>query len=265
MVWGHNECMDQGVGASLLDARSRRKLSLADVEAVTKIRARYLRALENEEWDELPGDAYARAFVRTYAGYLGLDAERLAEEVRQGSGALRPGERLPRVDPRPHRAQPQRLRRGPRVSPKLVAALVSAGLVALLIGIGISGGGGGGGAQRHPAKQSAGGGHHGRQGKGGTAPPPGHVLTLVATGEVWVCLLGNGGSRIVDGLILYPGEKAGPFRSASFTMAFGNGAVKMMVDGKQAHIEESSSPVGFSIGNGGALRDLPAGERPSCV
>ena len=59
----------------------RRKIDLTEVEAATKIRVRYLRAIENEDWDLLPGDAYARGFVRTYAAYLGLDAERLADEL----------------------------------------------------------------------------------------------------------------------------------------------------------------------------------------
>ena len=44
---------------------------------------RYLRALENEEWDVLPGGAYTRSFIRTYATFLGLDGERLADTYRR--------------------------------------------------------------------------------------------------------------------------------------------------------------------------------------
>ena len=70
-----------GIGATLREARNRRKVELSEVEAETKIRARYLRAIEAEDWDALPGGAYARGFIRTYAAYLGLDGERLAERV----------------------------------------------------------------------------------------------------------------------------------------------------------------------------------------
>jgi len=260
--------MDKGVGTRLRDARSRRKLSLAEVEEATKIRGRYLRALENEEWDELPGDTYARAFVRTYAALLGLDAERLAEEVRLSSGGTRPGERLPRVDPRPQRAPRRSHRRRQRISPKLLAGLVSAALVALLVAIGIAGQGSSG-----PAVEQQGGGKSQRRlegGRGRSTAASGqqarrHSVALRAKAEVWVCLLGGSGRLLVPGLILAPGESAGPFRSGSFTMAFGNGAVAMTLDGRQANIGESSSPVGFSVGADGDLRELPEGQRPSCT
>ena len=62
--------MDTGIGAALRGARNRRNVDLSEVAASTKIRGRYLRAIENEEWDTLPGGAYTRGFNRTYAGYL---------------------------------------------------------------------------------------------------------------------------------------------------------------------------------------------------
>lgn len=261
--------MDKGVGPSLRDARSRRKLSLAEVEEATKIRGRYLRALENEEWDELPGETYARAFVRTYAGFLGLDSERLAEEMRRGSGGARPGERLPRVDPRPQPAMRRRSReRRARISPRLLATLVSAALVGILVAVGIADQGSG------PTVEPAGGeaAHHHRHrgsragsGSGTSRAAAGHTLALRAKAEVWVCVLGGSGRLLVPGRILESGETAGPFRSASFKMAFGNGAVEMTVDGRQAKIGETSSPIGFALGAGGGLRELPEGQRPSCT
>ena len=149
--------MDDGVGNKLRDARARRKLSLQEVEEATKIRARYLQAIENEDWDELPGDIYARAFIRTYGSLLGLDGDRLAEEQRQLRGSARPGERLPRVDPRPHKAVRSRRGRGRQIPPRMVTALVLALVVAALIAIGLfsggSGGGSGGGTK--PQRQAA--------------------------------------------------------------------------------------------------------------
>jgi cytoskeletal protein RodZ len=63
--------MNPEIGATLRDARIRQKVDMPDIEAETKIRVRYLRALENEEWDVLPGGAYTRSFIRTYANHLG--------------------------------------------------------------------------------------------------------------------------------------------------------------------------------------------------
>jgi cytoskeleton protein RodZ len=149
--------VDDGVGNKLRDARARRKLSLQEAEEATKIRARYLQAIENEDWDELPGDIYARAFIRTYGALLGLDGDRLAEEQRQLRGSARPGERLPRVDPRPRKVVRTRRGRRRQIPPRLVTALVLALVVAALIAIGLFSGGGGdgnGGAVK-PQRQAA--------------------------------------------------------------------------------------------------------------
>jgi len=134
--------VDDGVGIKLREARTRKKLSLQQVEEATKIRGRYLGALENDEWDQLPGDTYARAFIRTYGNYLGLDGDRLAEEQRASRGAARPGERLPRVDPRPRPVVRERRRGRNRISPRLLAAAVTALVIAALLVIGLSTGGG---------------------------------------------------------------------------------------------------------------------------
>lgn len=262
--------MDDSVGNKLREARTRRKLSLADVEAATKIRGRYLQAIENDEWDHLPGDTYARAFIRTYGRFLGLDGERLAEEQRQARGAARPGERLPRVDPRPRPVT--RHRRGgggiPAIPPKVIAAFVIALVVAALLVVGLSTGGGsngGGGAQPGAQKTGAKAGAGQRQGHRRKPASVGHSLELAATGEVWVCLLNEQDKPLVDGITLAPGESEGPFRSGSFSLALGNGAVTMTVDGKQANIPEPSSPIGFTVRSDGSVRELPEGERPTCT
>ncbi len=251
--------MDHGVGRTLREARKRRRIDLAQVEASTKIRARFLRALENEEWDVLPGETYARGFIRTYAGFLGLDGARLVEEHRRQRGGDGAGEGPPQVDPVPARAA--RRRRG-RLSPRWLAALVSVGLVAALLAIGLSSGGGPGtSVHHHQRPQRTADAHPGRT----STSPHGVSLHLTATAEVWVCLLDASGSRLVDGQILDGGAEAGPFRSGSFTVSLGNGEVSMTVNGQQASIPASSSPVGYTIGAGGAVRELPEGERPTCT
>jgi cytoskeleton protein RodZ len=262
--------MDEGVGRTLRETRTRRKIDLADVEAATKIRGRYLRAIENEEWDLLPGETYARAFIRAYADHLGLDGERLAEEQRRGRGVLRPGDRLPKVDPvrlKPARRRPRQL---PRISPQLLAVVVSAALIAILVVVGLSSGGEGssesggtvGSRQQHAAQ-----GDGDKAGGANPAPPEqpsGHVVTLTANAEVWVCLVDAEGEQLIDGQILSAGASEGPYRSGSFTVSFGNGEVTMMVDGQQASIPETASPVGFEI-DAGELRQLSEGERPTCT
>lgn len=261
--------MDDSVGNKLREARTRRKLRLADVEEATKIRGRYLQAIESDEWDQLPEDTYARAFIRTYGRFLGLDGDRLAEEQRQARGAARPGERLPRVDPRPRPVT--RRRRGgggaPAIPPKVIAAFVIALVVAALLVVGLSTGGGsnGGSAQSGAQKTGAKAGTGQRQRQGKKAAPAGHSLALAATGEVWVCLLDGKGKPLVDGVILAPGESEGPFRSGSFSLALGNGAVTMTVDGRQANIPQPSSPIGFTVRSNGSVHELPEGERPTCA
>jgi hypothetical protein len=69
------------IGESLAAARRAQRLELVDVEALTCIRQRNLAALEAEQFDVLPGRAYARAFLRTYARAHGLDADRLVAEL----------------------------------------------------------------------------------------------------------------------------------------------------------------------------------------
>jgi cytoskeleton protein RodZ len=68
------------IGASLREARTRRGLSAADVQKAIRIRERYLTALEEEKWDLLPGEAYAKGFLRTYAEFLGLDGDLYLDE-----------------------------------------------------------------------------------------------------------------------------------------------------------------------------------------
>jgi cytoskeleton protein RodZ len=257
--------VDDGVGNRLREARTRRKLTLQEVEAATKIRGRHLQAIENEDWDQLPGDTYARAFIRTYGRLVGLDGDRLAEEQRREQGAARPGERLPRVDPRPRPVSRGR-RPGPRMPSGLIAALVTAMVVVALLVVGLTAGGSGDSSPETEANPA------GRQslaeedgGRAQQSAPRGHTLHLLATGEVWVCLLGGEGKALVEGEILAPGESTGPFRSDSFTLALGNGAVTMTVDGKKLSLPEPPSPIGFEVDSRGAVSELPEGERPTCT
>ncbi len=68
------------IGNSLREARVRQQLELGEVELATKIRARYLRALEEESFEALPAQTYVKGFLRTYADYLGLDGQLYVDE-----------------------------------------------------------------------------------------------------------------------------------------------------------------------------------------
>ena len=78
------------IGNTLREARLRLELSLTDAQKATKIRARYLEALEQERFGVLPGAAYARGFLRSYAELLELDPEPLLRELAPALAALEP-------------------------------------------------------------------------------------------------------------------------------------------------------------------------------
>ncbi|MGZ4395690.1 MAG: helix-turn-helix domain-containing protein [Gaiellaceae bacterium] len=78
------------IGNTLREARLRLGLSLTDAQKATKIRARYLEALEQERFDVLPAPAYARGFLRSYADLLGVDPEPLLLELAPALAELEP-------------------------------------------------------------------------------------------------------------------------------------------------------------------------------
>jgi cytoskeletal protein RodZ len=89
------------IGATLREARERRQLTWEQVEAETKIRAKYLRALEEEEFDSLPSGTYVRGFLRAYASYLGLDGRLFVDEYASRFGTRHDDELFRRRRERP--------------------------------------------------------------------------------------------------------------------------------------------------------------------
>ena len=109
------------IGASLREARERRRLGYDQVEAETKIRTKYVRCLEDEQFEVLPSGTYVKGFLRTYADYLGLDGQLYVDEY-----ASRYGDGHDEIFPR-RRERPQVQRR--ESSNAVLLAL--AGIVAL--------------------------------------------------------------------------------------------------------------------------------------
>jgi cytoskeleton protein RodZ len=68
------------IGNSLREARLRQGLEFPEIEYATKVRSKYLRALEDEQFDVLPAQTYVKGFLRTYAEYLGLDGQLYVDE-----------------------------------------------------------------------------------------------------------------------------------------------------------------------------------------
>ncbi len=257
--------MASRIGSDLRRARTRREIDLGEVEAATRIRARFLSAIENEEWDVLPGGFYTRGFIRTYASYLGLDGDRLAEDYsREVEGASpSPLRDTPTGDPSRKPAGNGRERRRLPLGWLALAAVLGVGAIAVLAIPGGEGGGGEGSAVQSAPQPGAG--AETSNGRGRAPEPPGSVsMKLVADAEVWTCVLDGDGRRLVDGQILQAGEEAGSFRSGSFIVSFGNGEVTMTIDGKRTAIPPTASPVGYAIGSSGQLNELSESERPTC-
>jgi cytoskeleton protein RodZ len=175
------------IGNSLREARLRQGFELPRVEADTKIRAKYLRALEDERFDVLPGDTYVKGFLRTYAEYLGLDGQLYVDEY---NSRFAREEEFPPSSPAARRPGPRRVE-----SNFIVVAL--AGIVAVTILVVVAWKFGSGGA--NPAEVGVGNDIGGTTGpttsgkKTGTPAPPAKKkprlakLVLTAdTGDCWI-------------------------------------------------------------------------------
>jgi cytoskeleton protein RodZ len=207
-----------------------------------------------------PGGFYTRGFIRTYASFLGLDGERLAEDYRESiEGASR------EWTPPPEPSGMVRLPAGGGPSRRLGWAggliVVTLAIVAIVV---IPGGGGGAGVTTGASNDEPASDQDSKL-ESRPAPRRGVSMQLAASAEVWVCVLDAKGRRLLDGQILESGAEAGPFRSDSFTVSFGNGEVSMMIDGKEAELSPTSSPIGYSIDATGRLSELSEAERPTCT
>ncbi len=245
----------------------RQRIDISEIEAQTKIRAKYLRALENEEWDLLPGTTFVKSFLRTYAETLGLDARLLLEEYKLRHDHLSEHELLP-IAP-PGRSDAKR-RRGPPsgMARDVGVAVLVVGLVGLLI---ILGNNSDGGQTPSPpattpstaAKPIT---HRRDTGHRGSASRRRVVrLQLVPSGPVWVCLQAAGARTLIQGRVISPGDALPSYRSRRFKMTFGNGSLTMKVNRRSLSVPDVQNAIGYVVDRTGHRSTLSAADRPTCA
>jgi cytoskeleton protein RodZ len=257
------------IGATLRTARMSARIDVSEIEAQTKIRAKYLRALENEEWDLLPGPTFVRSFLRTYAQALGLDAKALVEEYRlnyerPSEAALEPIVSTPS-------SSPARARVPSRPSRGYMALVGIVGVVIVLLVIGLLSEGGSSPSSTTAGTTTAVRTHdaHAR-GTGHAAHPTSTAsrvlaLSLRPSAAVYVCLINDDdGDKLISGQELQPGTSTPTFHSKHFTITLGNSSVTMFVDGTPRTVPPSSEAIGYSITKAGRQR-LKSGELPTCT
>jgi hypothetical protein len=258
------------IGDTLSEARTRRAVDLEEVHAATGIRPRYLEAIEQEDWDALPEEFYARSFIRKYARFLDIDPDPLVEEYRrqQGAGARGEAPTTPFARTRSRRAEALRRRRRRQSVYAWIGAVGLLAAIVVAIVLLSSGGGEGGGTKENArsTKTTPKRGHHSKAppSRQRESKPKAVKLRIEPTAEVWTCVVDAKGKPLVDGQTLAAGEVVGPFRSRGFTAAFGNGSVKVMVDGKTVKTSAAPNPMGLVVDAHGKVHELPEGSRPSC-
>jgi cytoskeletal protein RodZ len=245
---------------------------MAEVEARTKIRAKYLRAIENEEWELLPGPVYIKSFLRTYGDYLGLDSRMLVEEFKRryeqpAEHEIRPIAPLGR-DREPDGSRHRSVTFPPWLA--VVGVLVAVVVVLYIVGTNSS--------NKHQSTQptSARAGahqharhHHAASQTTKTTPPaspkPRKVsLQLIPTSAVYVCLENGARKTLIPGVIYNVGQTIPTETAKEFLLTLGNTNVQMKINGKSVAVPQSTAAIGLRIVPQGPSL-LPAGTAPTCT
>ena len=248
------------IGETLREARMRQQLDIADVEARTKIRAKYLRALENEEFGMLPGPTFVKTFLRTYAEVLGLDPFRLVEEYRSYYERREDAEPVQTFAP-PTRGRSDRRRRpqlpplGPLGALLLLALVVVGALAAVGVLFGGDGDEGGEAADDQTTQTTP------REREPDRPARPRRVRVRIApVTPTYVCI-----DRGADTPIAFEGtlESAQTFRGRIIRVNLGKTDVQITANGRPVAVAPGPEPLGFRF-TARSRRELPPAKRP-CV
>lgn len=257
----------------------RARIDITEVEVGTKIRAKYLRALENEEWDLLPGPVYVKSFLKTYADFLGLDSRLLVDEFKRRYE--RPSDHELRPMAAPSARERDRRRAGPgRVSSALLSprTVIVVALIVIVVALILIGN------RNNNNKSPAGSGntitpattshrHHHRAGGGNgrttttrtqtsstttttTTVATKATLKLVPTATVWICVENQAGKPLMQAADYGPGQTIPTLSSRALLVTLGNTSVTMTANGK---------PYPLSGGNVTSLRVTAHGVATSHV
>jgi len=253
-----------GIGETLREARIRQQVDIGEVERATKIRAKYLRALENEEFDLLPGPTFVRSFLKTYAEHLGLDARVLVEEFRASSEGLPDEDPMPAFRRPPSRRESTRYERRPPATGLLVAGGIAAVLVLFLV-LGLTGSEGGpepagDGAQqavqREADERRE---RRERRRRERRARPKSVSLKVRPVEPTYVCVdRGEGQTPIYDGSL----TSTRSFRGRKLRLNLGRPSAEVRVNGDEVDLGTETMSVGFSFAPGKDPREIPPGQRP---
>jgi cytoskeletal protein RodZ len=252
------------IGSTLRETRMRARIDISEVETRTKIRAKYLRAIENEEWDLLPGPVYVKSFLRTYGDYLGLDSRALVDEFKRRY-----------EDPSDHELRSiasigrerERAARRPKVPPWAVIAVVLVGVVVALVFIGS---GNPGPSTPTTSARANGTPHRTHHAHHATTPilaipkPSTVKLQLVPTGRVYVCLVDGNGKKLIPGLIFGASQPIPTESAPKLLLTLGNASVQMKVNGAPVNVAPSATSIGFLIQPSGNS-SLPVSKQPRCA
>ena len=238
----------------------RQRLDITDVEARTKIRAKYLRALENEDFGMLPGSTFVKSFLRTYAEFLGLDPHLLVEEYRARHDPRDESELTPFARPPSGRQRS----RPPRRPGWLPAAAAVAAILGVLLVLGLTGNSSNDSASTtttrtetktttSPAKRAS-----ERAAKPVVRRPRTVRLRIVPTGPTYVCMdKGSGTPVVYEGILSAPKS----WRARHLRINLGRRAVQITVNGDRVEVPAGSDPIGFDF-RPTSRHELPLGQRP---
>jgi cytoskeleton protein RodZ len=250
------------IGPTLREARMRDGRDVSEIEQLTKIRAKYLRALENEEWALLPGPTFTKGFLRSYAEVLGLDARSLIDEYK------RQWEEPHEIDVAVRPAISGEGRDGGGGdggswwrSRWVGAALLIVVLAIAILLIGRSGGKHatspprtgsttvvkvrpGPTSSTAPSVASTG---SCATGKDGVVPVGCVSLRVVPTAAVYVCLRGDHGAVRIAGLTLDPKSRLVTYHARRFILTLGNTSAKLLINGHLYGVEAGTKPVSYVI------------------
>jgi len=244
-----------GIGETLREARVRQRVNIEELEQSTKIRAKYLRALENEEFGLLPGPTYVKSFLRTYAEKLGLDAHLLVEEFRAKYEEPEPVEIQPIASPpRDARRRPA----PPRFGPGAAIVVAAVALLVFLLILGLTSG-------EDEPEQTVDTGPAREQPKpkpdrpAAPAPAERVELRVIPALATYVCV-DRGPDRVVfEGTLDAPRTFRAP---DTLRINLGKRSAQLRVNGKAVPFEDGPEPIGFEFTRSGDREELPDGERP---